>query len=61
MGMSKMPDHTQKKLHDQTVAFIDYCMQKANFLPQSVFEIFRFKKLYNLIVPDHLTQELDCA
>ena len=54
-----MPDHTQKKLHDQTVAFIDYCMQKANFLPQSVFEIFRFKKLYNLIVPDHLTQELD--
>ena len=32
---------------------ISYDMQKVNFLPQKVLEILKFKKLYNLIGPEH--------
>ena len=50
MDMPRMPDHTQEKLHDQIAASIDILVhEKANFLPQIVFEILKFKKLCNLI------------
>ena len=48
--MPGMPDHTEEKLRDQIAASMDFLyMQKANFLPQIVFEILKFIKLCNLI------------
>ena len=41
--MPGMPDHTQKKLRDQIAASMDFLLhEKANFLPQIVFEILKF-------------------
>ena len=57
MSMPGIPDHTQEKLHAQTVAFIDILLHpKTNFLPQIVFEILKLKKLCNLIDQEHFKQ-----
>ena len=45
MGMPKMPDHTQEKLHHQIAASIGILLHAKIFLPQIVFEILKFKKL----------------
>ena len=60
MGMPGKPDHTQEKLPDQTAASMDisYYMQKANFLPQIVFEILKFKKLSNPIGLEYFQSQL---
>ena len=60
MGMPGKPDHTQEKLPDQTATSMDisYYMQKANFLPQIVFEILNFKKLRNVTGPEHFQLQL---
>ena len=49
--MQGMPYYTQEKMHDQTVASMDfsYYMLKASFSSQIVFEILTFKNLLNLI------------
>ena len=51
MSMPGMPDHTQGKLHVQTVAFMNILLhiKSKNFLPQIVFEVLKLKKLCNLI------------
>ena len=55
-----MPDHTQEKLHDQIAASIDILVhEKANFLPQIVFEILKFKKLCNLIGLEYFQLQLE--
>ena len=57
--MPDMPDHTQEKLHDQIAASMDiYYMQKANFLPQIVFVILKFKKLSNPIGLEYFQLQL---
>ena len=58
--MPRMPDHTQEKLHDQIAASIDILVhKKANFLPQIVFEILKFKKLCNLIGLEYFQLQLE--
>ena len=59
MDMPGMPDHTEQKLHDQIVASMDILLHaKSKLLPQIVFEILKFKKLYNLIGQEHFQLEL---
>ena len=38
--------------------WISYCMQKANYLPQIVFEILKFKQLCNLIGLEYFQLQL---
>ena len=48
--MPSMSDHTQENFVIKLqLLWISYYMQKANFLPQIVFEILKFKKICNLI------------
>ena len=49
-----MPDHTEKLQFPWTT----YYNQKPNFLPQIIFEILKFKKLYNLIGREHFQLQL---
>ena len=57
--MPGMPDHTEEKLHDQIAASMDFLyMQKANFLPQIVFEILKFRKICNLIGLEYFQLQL---
>ena len=34
-------------------------MQRANFLPQIIYEILKFKELYNLIGEEHFQSQLN--
>ena len=57
--MPGMPDHTEEKLRDQIAASMDFLyMQKANFLPQIVFEILKFRRICNLIGLEHFQLQL---
>ena len=57
--MPGMPDHTEEKLRHQIAASIDFLyMQKANFLPQIVFEILKFRKICNLIGLEYFQLQL---
>ena len=57
--MTGMPDHTEEKLRDQIAPSMDFLyMQKANFLPQTVFEILKFRKICNLIGLEYFQLQL---
>ena len=61
VGMSGIPDNHKKNFMIKQIYIfpqISYYMQKANFLPQIVFEILKFRKICNLIGLEYFQLQL---